>query len=204
MDSIIFDLDGTLWDPIDTVVEAWNEQLKDYPEVKQLTREDFEGVMGLQTDEIKEKLFSDLNEEKRDHILTRCFEAEQKFIRKQGGNLFPHVEEVLERLSVNYRLFIVSNCQDGYIESFYDYYKLEKYFSDYEHPGRTGLSKGENIKFLMERNELRAPVYVGDTQGDERASDHAGIPFVFAAYGFGNVEKWDWSIKEFKDLLNLF
>ena len=38
----------------------------------------------------------------------------------------------------------------------------------------------------MERNRITSAAYVGDTQGDLEAARLAGIPFVWAAYGFGN------------------
>ncbi|WP_306416999.1 HAD family hydrolase [Halobacillus sp. Marseille-P3879] len=99
---------------------------------------------------------------------------------------------------------MVSNCQDGYIEAFYKYHKLEKYFDDYENPGRTGLSKGENIQLIIDRNNLSAPVYVGDTEGDRKAAVYAGIPFVYAQYGFGQVSGYDEVIESFDELVKLF
>ncbi|WP_332870072.1 HAD family hydrolase [Salisediminibacterium selenitireducens] len=74
---------------------------------------------------------------------------------------------------------------------------------DYENPGRTGLSKGENIKLIIERNHLFNPVYVGDTEGDLQASRYAGVPFVYAAYGFGHVREYDDVIEGFDELLNI-
>ncbi len=56
----------------------------------------------------------------------------------------------------------------------------------------------------MERNNLLSPVYIGDTEGDLKASRYAGIPFVFAKYGFGNVTDYDYVIEKFDDLLELF
>ena len=50
---------------------------------------------------------------------------------------------------------------------------------------------------------MKHPVYVGDTQGDRDASDEAEIPFIFASYGFGNVEDKDGQIDEFSELLQL-
>ncbi len=99
---------------------------------------------------------------------------------------------------------VVSNCQHGYIEAFYKYHSLEKYFLDYENPGRTGLSKGENIKLIIKRNDLTSPVYVGDTEGDLDASEFAGVPFVYAKYGFGKVSKYDYVIENFNELLQTF
>ncbi|WJV18763.1 HAD family hydrolase [Rossellomorea marisflavi] len=205
MDSIIFDLDGTIWDPIDTVLEAWNRTIEEHDEAGQtMTREDFEGVMGLQVKEIEERLFPDVDEEVRSRMLKACLEREEALLGERGGRLYPDVEKVLETLSHSYKLFIVSNCQDGYIETFYDYHKLERFFEDFENPGRTGLSKGENIKLIMERNNLKAPVYVGDTDGDRKAAEYAGIPFVYAKYGFGKVEKHDEVLEAFGDLVKLY
>jgi phosphoglycolate phosphatase len=205
MDSIIFDLDGTIWDPIDTVLDAWNSRIKEHEQIKrELTRTDFESTMGLQMHEISLKLFPDLNEDIRAQVIKECCDAEQGYLKKHGGNLYPHVEDVLKKLSEKYKLYIVSNCQDGYIESFYEFHKLEKYFLDYENPGRTGLSKGENIKLIIQRNNLSDPVYVGDTEGDLKAAKYAGVPFVYAKYGFGQVNDYDKSIDKFDDLVKLY
>lgn len=205
MDSIIFDLDGTIWDPIDTVLNAWNSCIKKHSQIKrELTRSDFEGTMGLQMHDISKKLFPYLSEDFRNQVITECYQTEKLYIKKQGGNLYPNVEEVLNLLSQKYKLFIVSNCQDGYIECFYEFHKLEKYFLDYENPGRTGLSKGENIDLIIKRNHLQNPIYVGDTEGDLNAAKYAGIPFVYAKYGFGQVSEYDDAIEQFDELIKLF
>ncbi|MBD8069105.1 HAD family hydrolase [Bacillus sp. PS06] len=201
MDSIIFDLDGTIWDPIDTVLHAWNSCIKKHRQIKrELSRADFEQTMGLQMPEISKKLFPHLDENFRNQVIAECCDIENEFIKKQGGHLYPNAEEVLNTLSKKYKLFIVSNCQDGYIEAFYEFHKLEKFFVDYENPGRTGLSKGENIKLIMNRNHLVSPIYVGDTEGDLGAARFAGIPFIYAKYGFGQVTEYDNVIETFDEL----
>ncbi|WP_273850633.1 HAD family hydrolase [Guptibacillus spartinae] len=205
MDSIIFDLDGTIWDPIDTVLLAWNSRLKEHPQVhRELTRTDFEGTMGLQMQEISLKLFPYLSEEVREQVIRECCEVEQGYIEKHGGSLFPQVETVLKRLSNSYKLYIVSKCQDGYIESFYTHHQLENYFQDFENPGRTGLSKGENIQLIIERNNLTTPIYIGDTEGDLKAARYAKIPFIYAQYGFGEVSEYDDVIDSFPALSKFY
>ncbi|WP_113930908.1 HAD family hydrolase [Bacillus sp. P14.5] len=205
MDSIIFDLDGTLWDSMDTVLTAWNSITKEHPQVeREFNREEFSFTMGLQIEEIGERLFPALSAVERKTLLKECCDLESEYLGNQGGDLYENIEKVLEVLSNKYKLFIVSNCQDGYIEAFYKYHGLEKFFVDYENPGRTGLSKGENIKLIMERNNLSSPVYVGDTEGDLQGAKYAGIPFVYAHYGFGEAKEYDFSIEKFEDLIELF
>ncbi|MGV2941692.1 HAD family hydrolase [Mesobacillus sp. LC4] len=205
MDSIIFDLDGTIWDPIDTVLSAWNGVIRKSNLINsELTRMDFEGTMGLQMNEISRKLFSTLNDTERQNLVKELCEVEQSLLEENGGVLFHNVENVLKELSQKYKLYIVSNCQDGYIEAFYKSHRLEKYFLDFENPGRTGLSKGENINLVIERNNLSSPVYVGDTQGDLEAARFAKIPFIYAEYGFGQVSEYDMKIKSFEELLRVF
>lgn len=205
MDSIIFDLDGTIWDPIDTVLSAWNSDIRKSNLINsELTRKDFEGAMGLQMNEISRRFFPALNDKERQKIVNDCCEAEHSVIEKNGGVLFDNVENVLKELSQKYKLYIVSNCQDGYIEAFYKSHMLDQYFLDFENPGRTGLSKGENINLIIERNNLSSPVYVGDTQGDLEAARFAGIPFIYAEYGFGQVSEYEMKIKSFEELLRVF
>lgn len=159
--------------------------------------------MGLQMDEISRRFFPNLPVEERRAIVNQCCSLEQTMLREQGGNLYADVEHVLAILSRQYKLFIVSNCEDGYIESFYHFHGLDHYFSDYENPGRTGLSKGSNIRLIMERNKLSSPIYVGDTEGDLVAARYAGIPFVYASYGFGSVSEYEHRIERFVELLDV-
>ncbi|TMW70354.1 HAD family hydrolase [Alteribacter natronophilus] len=201
MDSIIFDLDGTLWDSRATIVKAWNSVLEKQSGIPRgLKIEDLQKVMGLQRRELGNALFPELGAKNREEVLDACFGIEGSFLREVGGVLYPVVEQVLESLSQKYDLFIVSNCEDGYIEAFFDYHGLGHHFKDYENPGRTGLSKGENIKIVMERNNLSAPVYVGDTEGDRTAAVYARVPFIYAAYGFGTAHTYDAKISRIKEL----
>lgn len=188
--GILFDLDGTLWDSSKQVVEAWNEILAKQPDVKRrITVEDMQGFMGLPMDEIGRRCFQEqgLSDERIREIMKACESYENEYILHHGGILFPHLEEVLEELSKDYFLAVVSNCQIGYIEAFLDYHNLSSYFMDYESFGNTGLQKGDNIRLVCDRNSLEQAVYVGDIQGDYDSACKAGIPFILAGYGFGEV-----------------
>ena len=52
-------------------------------------------------------------------LMDECCEQENIYLAEHGGILYPKLEETLQKLSEKYPLFIVSNCQDGYIQSFY-------------------------------------------------------------------------------------
>ena len=133
-------------------------------------------------------------------IVKECCAEQIPSLRKTGGHLYDNLESTLEILSKNYFLAIISNCQCGYIEAFLFAHKLEKYFSDFEMSGRTNLTKGENIKLVMERNGIDKAVYLGDTIGDQLAAKDAEIPFVFASYGFGATENSEYTISSFDEL----
>ncbi|MBO6201113.1 MAG: hypothetical protein J6N74_05795, partial [Chryseobacterium sp.] len=64
-----------------------------------------------------------------------------------------------------------------------------------------GLPKDENIRLIVERNNLQNPVYLGDTIWDKDSSEKAGVDFIYAAYGFGKIENAENRIENFSDLL---
>ena len=204
VDSIIFDLDGTMWDTREEIAEIWSDAFKGYGLDIVVTKEIISSLMGLRYDEAIKKMTPMVPEEKREEIIRDQvgFEAE-RILERKGGIVFDDVEDVLIELSKKYKLFIVSNCQVGYIESFLEINNFEKYFIDFENAERTGLDKWENNKLIIERNDLKNPVYIGDTLGDALSAEKAGIPFIYASYGFGDVEKYDRRIDKFKDLIEL-
>ncbi len=189
-DGLIFDLDGTLWDSVDGICLSWNRVLaRRAPRMAgTVTRERITSCMGMLLPDIVRKLAPDLREEELAPLLDELLEEENAYVAAHGGLLYKGVEVTLERLSRAYPLFIVSNCQDGYIEAFFQAHGLGRFFRDYENPGRTGKPKGENIALLAERNGLKKPLYIGDTQGDCNAAAQAGVPFLHAAYGFGRID----------------
>ena len=55
----------------------------------------------------------------------------------------------------------------------------------------------------MQTYAITSAVYIGDTQGDMEATYAAGLPFVWADYGFGTPERYDFRISKLSDLLEL-
>jgi len=204
-DGIIFDVDGTLWDSTPVVEEAWNQALIDIGinDVK-VTADRLKGLFGLPMDEIIADILPMYSEEIRKKYKPVCYEYEDRYLRNQAGVVYPQMEEMLKILSSRYKLFIVSNCQAGYVELLYDKTGFEKYFVDHLCPGDTGLLKADNIRLIVEKYGLQNPVYVGDTQMDANACRLAGVPIVFAAYGFGSVVNPDYVIQCPMDLTSIF
>jgi len=203
-DSIIFDLDGTLWDSTETSSKVWTKIVGNYSDVTDtITSDKLKKLFGKPLSQIGIELFTSVDKNRAIELINECCEKQNTFISQEGGILYPNLEETLQDLSRNYKLCIVSNCEGGYIESFYEAHKLEKYFLDYECPGRTRLYKADNIKLVIERNGLQNPIYVGDTLGDATAAKEAGIPFIYARYGFGTVTEYDYVIDSFQELINL-
>lgn len=188
-DSILFDLDGTLWNAVPEVAKSWTLGLSqlgiDRPPV---TAEELFPCMGLLLPDIVDRLVPGLDRAGQDRIIDHCCRVENDYLARHGAQLYPHEEEVLAALSQKCSLFVVSNCEKGYIEAYFAGTGMGKYFTGFESAGNTGLTKAENIALVVRRHGLKAPVYVGDTALDHKSAAQAGVPFVFAAYGFGTVE----------------
>ena len=199
--GIIFDMDGTLWDSAEGVAISWTEIVnKEYDKERVITTEDIQGVMGRTMDKIAEALFPELPLEPRLDLLRKCCDYENEYLRIHGGILYPDLEDTFKALQENYDLYIVSNCQAGYIEAFLEHYGFEHYFKDIECYGNNGFQKSENIRGIVERNHMEKAVYVGDIQGDYDASCKASVGFIHAAYGFGTIDANVQKVDCFADL----
>nr|WP_303043456.1 HAD family hydrolase [Enterocloster bolteae] len=188
--GILFDVDGTLWDSAAQVAESWNEVLARYPRLGvRITAQDMYDNMGKTMMDIGKTLFPGLSQEECRKVMEECMTYENHYLLSHPGVLYPETRESMACLSRQYGLYIVSNCQSGYIEVLLESCGLREYVRDIECYGNTGLPKGDNIRMVVQRNHLERCFYVGDTHMDEEAAGAAGIPFVHAAYGFGRVER---------------
>lgn len=201
--AIIFDMDGTLWDSADNVAISWNIAMDKFNyERAPINEADMQSVMGKTMDKIAEILFDKIEGEERKALLELACEEENHYLREHGGVLYPDIRKTMEELKKDYRLFIVSNCQAGYIEAFLDYYQFHDLVEDIECFGNNNKPKADNIKLICERNgvNLEEAVYVGDIQGDYDSSVAAGVRFIHAAYGFGTINAEVEKINTFSEL----
>jgi len=187
-DSIIFDLDGTLWDSTVNVAKAWQQAKEELPFVQDdVTPEIVSSIAGMAYDAIFEKLAPYLSEEKRNEFKALSARYELNILNTEGGELYPGLVPTLNYLKTKYKLFVVSNCQCGYIETFLNLNNLNETFMGHQCYGTKSQPKFQNIMDVVHDFELTNPVYVGDTQGDYDSATKAGVPMIFAAYGFGEV-----------------
>ncbi len=204
-DSLIFDLDGTLWDSSASCAKGWNQALGDLGKSgRVITDGDIKGIMGLPKDQIFEKVFPDAKPHEREKIGDACYQKEIDVIRSEGGILFPGVEEGLEKLGARYPLFIVSNCDEYYLDAFFAASGLRRCFKDAECYGATGRPKGDNIRLVVERNGLKSAAYIGDTAGDQIAAGRAGVAYFHVEYGFGEPQSACLKFADFEELTEFF
>ena len=204
-ESLIFDIDGTLWDSRALVAEGYNLQLqKEGLEHLSVTAEDLKPLFGKVMTEIADILFATIPVEDRYALLDRCMETENAHLFESECNIgYPKVKETLAELSKQHRLFIVSNSQSGYPQLCIDKLGLGDHIQGHLCFGDTGTSKGQTILKLMRDHDITSAIYVGDTQGDLEACREANIPFIFAGFGLGQPESWDYRVDRFEDLLEL-
>ena len=154
-------------------------------------------------DRLADIIFADYEKDERMKLLDLCCGYENEYLIKHGGILYPELEETLVRLKEKYPLYIVSNCQQGYIEAFLEHFGFGKYFDDIECYGNNLKEKGDNIALVIERNKLERAFYIGDIQGDCNAAENAGCGFIHAAYGFGEIDHPVPELQKFSDLPEL-
>ena len=94
VESLIFDMDGTLWDSAANVAASWNEVLERQADVDmKVTEADIKSVMGMPMDAIAYKLFGAYSEDRMTQLMDACGDYENEYLREHGGVLYDGVED---------------------------------------------------------------------------------------------------------------
>ena len=191
-DSLIFDIDGTLWDSRSLVAQGYNRQLAEEGlERFSVTVDQLKGLFGKVLPEIADILFGELPEPERAPLIYRCTASQDRLLHESPCKVgYPRVRETLEALAKDHRLFIVSNSEQGYPELCMEKLGLSDLFEDHLCFGDTHTPKGRTIRTMIERHGLQSPAYIGDTQGDYEATVDAGIPITSDRSSRSDVRKY--------------
>ncbi len=136
-------------------------------------------------------------------FITKCQNEENEYLKKNGGHIYKNTVKTILDLSKKFDLYIVSNCQAGYIEAFLEFYSLNMFFEDFECSGKTNMNKASNIENILKRNNITDAIYVGDTVSDYNSANKNGLPFIWAEYGFGVCDNYYKKISDISDLITI-
>ncbi len=188
--AVIFDVDGTIWNSSKEVAESWAltlSQIAGRP--YEMTPQMLASVMGLAMDEIAKRLVpSSLGGLKREEIMARLMEGENSYLRLHPGRFFEGISEAIPEIAQSYPVYILSNCQSGYIEAMLSNASFAPCIKRHLCFGDDNLDKAENLAILIKEEKLEKALYIGDTLHDEEETHKAGLPFVHASYGFGKAK----------------
>ena len=213
VDTIIFDVDGTLFNgqslslPIfknclSILIDELHYNLP-FPSDKKILSQ-----FGKQADDI----FTDLLPEAPPDVinsLTECVQkAEISDLQNGRGELFNNVLNVLSILKDRgYKLAICTNAPKGYFSAMVERFQFKNYFQVMLAAGLfVNKDKVWMVQEILKKLNSKDFAVVGDRHHDiEAAKANNGLS-VGCAYGFGleEVEEADFIINNFQELLSIF
>lgn len=201
--SVIFDLDGTLWEVIESTYKSANIIANKY-NLKEISKDTICKVFGLNREESAKLYFPNMELNESTKLIDEIAVINIENLKNNGGNVYPNVKEILNKLVEEYDLYIVSNTAEiEYIRAFLKSADTKDCFKSYIAASSLNISKADAIKKVIDDNKIENAVYVGDTRIDLEAAHANNIPFIQAKYGFGDNLNTDYSINEINELLGI-
>lgn len=199
--SVIFDLDGTLWEVIESTYKSANIIANKY-NLKEISKDTICKVFGMSRESAARAYFPNMRLRESTKLIDEIAIINIENLKNNGGNVYPNVKDVLNKLVDKYDLYIVSNTAEvEYIRAFLNSADTKECFKNYIAASSLNISKADAIKKVIDDNKIEKAVYIGDTRIDLEAASANNIPFVQAKYGFGENLNTDYSINEIKELL---
>ena len=200
-DALIFDIDGTLWNASAATAKGWNIGLESLGIDRRITPEEIERVAGNPYERCVDILLPGMRE-RHPGLLDLLDSHEARAVASDGGEFYDGVIDGIFRLARDCKVFLVSNCQEWYLDTFTRFSRLGPVLSGADCHGMSGVAKHEMLSSMQRDHSLKHPVYIGDTAQDGREASLAGISFIHVAWGFGEPEDGARTVHSFTELLD--
>ncbi|KIL52660.1 haloacid dehalogenase [Jeotgalibacillus alimentarius] len=190
MALILFDLDGTIIDSTDYLLQALHLAVEDMPHIQEPSKETLQSAYGLTGNAFWAKVVPDATPQEITIIRRRRSEFLDQLV-KGKDILFPGVKETLQQLKDNgHTLTTASNCGTHYLDMILDSQDIRHYFSEPICLGTIhGEKKGDILTAHFDKFGKSEAFMVGDRYSDIEAAKEHDIPVIFCTYGFGSEEE---------------
>lgn len=196
---ICFDLDGVLIDSIDLMKYCWENAVKEF-NVKHKF-EEFSLLIGLPLTSIISILEIPNGDKFIEHYKKLSYQNLDKI------KINKDTVDNLKKLSSNYKISIYTSKTKERVEKIIDLFFKSIHFDSiltsddvlHSKPDPEGLLK--ICRFV--NSTTQESIYVGDTNFDFKASKKAEIDFVYASWGYGEVENFKYKINHIKELTKI-
>jgi len=198
---IVFDLDGTLLDSVEDIVNALNETLRELKMNYSYSKREGIALLGSGALELARKVFNDTGYDSTSPFFNEFCEAYYTNYKKHQGLrscLYPGVKETLVELKsqgVKVAVFsnkpqrVINNSLDGLIDiSIFDFVLGQKDGYDPKPDPKAFLEELSERKIIFNKKDF---LYVGDSDVDIIFARNLGIDSCGCAYGYRGKKELD-------------
>ena len=178
--SVIFDFDGTISNTLPIVIDLFHEW--GMVDIK-LNDELVEELRGMSAQQVLKAVGIPIR--KLPGLITK---GRKEFINRLGdAKAFDGIAEVIERLSKDYTLYIMSSNSEENIRHFLDENRLSKYFKSIHGNvsifGKTKVMRRIITEEGLDKNQCW---YVGDETRDVEAAHKIKLKIISVTWGYNN------------------
>lgn len=207
--SIIFDMDGTLFQT-DTILElALDETFKHLCSIKKWEGatpiNKYREIMGVPLPKVWETLLPNHSSEERSYADQYFLKVLIDNIERGNGSLYPNVKEVFGFLKEQgLSIYIASNGLQEYLNAIIRYYDLDKWITEtFSIQQIDSLNKSDLVKCIIEKYNIKDAAVVGDRLSDINAAKDNGLLSIGCNFDFANEDELSQADVVINDLFEL-
>ena len=191
MKNLIFDLDGTLINSAGAIKKSLLESCKVNNVVPRTSICDIK--IGPPLDYIIQDILAEKDVSRCADLQNTFMELYDEYFCKESL-LYPGATNALSQAAIRSDLFLITNKRIYPTIKILNHLNILKIFKcilGCDSITGTGLSKAKTIDHLINSFKLRRSdcAYIGDTENDMEACEDAGIDFIYASWGYGDIRE---------------